>query len=191
MPIWIQPAGKRGRGPFFSQGPQIFMYSLLQLSFLSLQPRASFSNSEGRSPGSYIIIPLLDLRTSAESVPFLTKDWLLKPKGLFLTRRHSRKFLKAYLYHGISPGGAEPASDAERDLEDESHKRWFHILPGFPGGSNDKEPSCSKGGLGCIPGSGRPPGERNGPPFPYSCLAHSVDRGTRWAAVHGVPKSRT
>ena len=47
------------------------------------------------------------------------------------------------------------------------------------------------GGLGSIPGSGRFPGEGNGNPLQYFCLENSVDRGTRWATVHGVPKSQT
>ena len=47
------------------------------------------------------------------------------------------------------------------------------------------------GGMGLIPGSGRSPGEGNGDPFQYSCLANPMDRGTWWARVHGVAKSRT
>ena len=37
-----------------------------------------------------------------------------------------------------------------------------------------------------IPGLGRPAGEGNGNPLQYSCLENSMDRGTRWATVHGV-----
>ena len=33
-------------------------------------------------------------------------------------------------------------------------------------------------------------GEGNGPPLQYSCLENPMDRGARWAAVHGVAKSR-
>ena len=33
-------------------------------------------------------------------------------------------------------------------------------------------------------------GEGNGNPLQYSCLENSVDRGTCWAAVHGVAQSR-
>ena len=39
---------------------------------------------------------------------------------------------------------------------------------------------------GSIPGSGRFPGEGNRNPLQYSCLENSMDRGTRWAIVHGV-----
>ena len=42
-----------------------------------------------------------------------------------------------------------------------------------------------------IPGLGRPTGEGNGNPLQYSCLENSMDRGTRWATVHGVAKSQT
>ena len=45
--------------------------------------------------------------------------------------------------------------------------------------------------IGSIPESGRSPGEGNGNPLQYSCLGNPVDRGVRWATVHGVTKSRT
>ena len=38
--------------------------------------------------------------------------------------------------------------------------------------------------LSCI-------GEGNGNPLQYSCLENPVDRGTWWAAVHGVTQSQT
>ena len=34
-------------------------------------------------------------------------------------------------------------------------------------------------------------GEGNGSPLQYSCLENPMDRGTWWAAVHGVAKSQT
>ena len=34
-------------------------------------------------------------------------------------------------------------------------------------------------------------GEGNGTPLQYSCLENPLDTGAWWAAVHGVPKSRT
>ena len=34
-------------------------------------------------------------------------------------------------------------------------------------------------------------GEGNGTPLQYSCLENPMDRGTWWAAVHGVAKSWT
>ena len=34
-------------------------------------------------------------------------------------------------------------------------------------------------------------GEGNGTPLQYSCLENPMDEGARWAAVHGVAKSRT
>ena len=41
---------------------------------------------------------------------------------------------------------------------------------GFPGGSDGKEPTCSAGDLGSIPGLGRSPGGGHGNPLQYSCL---------------------
>ena len=34
-------------------------------------------------------------------------------------------------------------------------------------------------------------GEGNGTPLQYSCLANPMDRGARWAAVHGFARSQT
>ena len=68
------------------------------------------------------------------------------------------------------------------------------IKRGFPDGSVSKESSCNAGQTGdkdLIPGSGRSPGEGNGNPPQFSCLENPMDRGAWWAAVHGVPKSRT
>ena len=48
---------------------------------------------------------------------------------------------------------------------------------GFPCSPTDKEPLCSAGDLGSIPGSGRSPGEGKGNPLLYSCLGNSMVRG--------------
>ena len=47
------------------------------------------------------------------------------------------------------------------------------------------------GDSGSITGLGRSPEEGNGNPPQYSCLENRMDRGARWATVHGVAKSRT
>ena len=62
---------------------------------------------------------------------------------------------------------------------------------GFTGGSDSKESACNVGDLGSIPGLGRFPGEGNGKSLQYSCLENSMDRGTCWATVPEVAKSRT
>ena len=49
-----------------------------------------------------------------------------------------------------------------------------------------KESTCNAGGPGSTPGSGRSPGERNGYPLQYSCLANPMDREAWQPAVHGV-----
>ena len=54
---------------------------------------------------------------------------------------------------------------------------------GFPGGSDSKVSAYSAGNLGWIPGSGRSPGEGNGHPPQYFCLANSMDGGAHWAGV--------
>ena len=45
--------------------------------------------------------------------------------------------------------------------------------------------------VGSIPGSERSPGGGHGNPLQYSCLENPMDRGTWWATVHRVAKSRT
>ena len=52
-----------------------------------------------------------------------------------------------------------------------------------------KESACQGGRYGFIPVLGRSPGEGNGNPLQYSCLRNLVDRGARWATVHGAAKS--
>ena len=54
-----------------------------------------------------------------------------------------------------------------------------------------KNPPADAGGLGMNPGLGRTSREGNDNAFQYSCLANSMDGGTRWATVHGVTKSDT
>ena len=39
-----------------------------------------------------------------------------------------------------------------------------------------------------VPGLGRSPAVGNGNPLQYSCLENPMDRGTWWAAVHGVTR---
>ena len=62
---------------------------------------------------------------------------------------------------------------------------------GFPGGSVIKNLYANVRDGGSIPGSGSSPGEGNGTPLQYSCLENPMDRGTWWAAVHGVAQSQT
>jgi len=62
---------------------------------------------------------------------------------------------------------------------------------GFSGGSDGKEYTCSTGDLGLIPGWEDPLEERLA--IHSSILAWRIpmDRGTWWAIVHVVAKSRT
>ena len=65
---------------------------------------------------------------------------------------------------------------------------------GFPGATGVKNLPVNAGDvrdMGLTPGLGRSPGGGHGNPFQYSCLENPMDRGTWWAAVHGVAKSQT
>ena len=44
--------------------------------------------------------------------------------------------------------------------------------------------------MSSIPGWGRSLGGGHGNPLQYSCLENPMDRGTSWAMVHRVTKSR-
>ena len=59
----------------------------------------------------------------------------------------------------------------------------------FLDSSNSKESARSAGDLDSIPGLGKFPGEGRGNPLQHSCLENPVDRGTWWAAVHGITES--
>ena len=57
-----------------------------------------------------------------------------------------------------------------------------------------KNPPASAGvarDVGSIPGLGRSPGVGSGKLLQYYCLENAMDRGTWWAAGHGVTKSQT
>ena len=51
-----------------------------------------------------------------------------------------------------------------------------------------KNPLANAEDSGSVPGLGRSPGEGNGNPLQYSYLGNLMDRGARWATVHGVSK---
>ena len=71
--------------------------------------------------------------------------------------------------------------------------RILENQPGFPSGTSGKEHTCQcrRRDMGLIPGSGRSPGGEHGNPLQYSCLKNLRDRGTWWATIHRVTKSRT
>ena len=54
-----------------------------------------------------------------------------------------------------------------------------------------KESACNAGNESSISGKGRSPGGGNGNLLQYSCLKNPTNRGTWWATVHEVTKSRT
>ena len=63
--------------------------------------------------------------------------------------------------------------------------------PSSHGGSDSKEAACEAGDPSLIPGSGRSPGEGNGNPLQYYCLANPMDREAWQATVHGVAELDT
>ena len=55
---------------------------------------------------------------------------------------------------------------------------------GFPVCSDSKESTWNAGDLGSIPGLGSSPGEGNGNPLQYSCLASLMDKGAWQGLTH-------
>ena len=100
--------------------------------------------------------------------------WLGGKESAYQCRRH-----RFDPWSGKSPRDAEQPEPVLLSLGD------------IPGGPDDKEPICNTGDPDLIPGLGRSPGEENDYPLQYSGLENSMDRGTWWATIHGVPKSRT
>ena len=93
---------------------------------------------------------------------------------------------------GIEPGSPALQADA---LPSEPPGKWLSTVPAeyystwvFPGGASGKEPACSAGDPGSIPGPGRSPGEGNVNPLQYSCLGNPMDRGAWQATLHGASK---
>ena len=60
---------------------------------------------------------------------------------------------------------------------------YIYTCMGFPGGTSDKESTCS------IPGLQRCPGGGHGNSLQYSCLENPMNRGA-WRYVHRVAKSQ-
>ena len=54
-----------------------------------------------------------------------------------------------------------------------------------------ESPPANTGDAGLIPEMGRSPGGGHGNPLQCSCMENPMDRGPRWATVHGVAKSCT
>ena len=60
------------------------------------------------------------------------------------------------------------------------------LTQGFPGASVVKNLSANSGDTSSIPGSGRYSRDGNGNTVQYPCLGSPMDKGARWATVHGV-----
>ena len=60
------------------------------------------------------------------------------------------------------------------------------MLMGLPWWLSGKEPACSAGEVGLIPGLGRSTREENGDPLRYSRLGNPKDRGAWRATDYGI-----
>ena len=67
-------------------------------------------------------------------------------------------------------------SEFPRAVVSTGFKRLPRIQMDFPGGSDNKASACNAADRGSIPGSGRSPGEGDGNPLQYPCLANLMDR---------------
>ena len=71
------------------------------------------------------------------------------------------------------------------------NKVTINIYLSFSGGLVVKNLPASAGDSGSIARLERPPGGGNDNLLWHSCLKNPMDRGSWWAAVHGVSKSWT
>ena len=86
----------------------------------------------------------------------------------------SRPDLDAVVKESLCEALSQPRPQAQEVLGAEAEPACFQdsvCLEGFPGGSDGKASAWNVEDPGSIPGSGRCPGEGNGYPFQYSCLA--------------------
>ena len=92
-------------------------------------------------------------------------------------------------------GGCQPAEELSTTADAETRQSWGNTVcslhGGFPSGSDGKESACNARDLGSTSGTVRSPEEGNDNPLQYPCLENSTDRGSWWAAVHGVAKNQT
>ena len=125
----------------------------------------------------------LDDITDARDVNFGTVGKMVRDRGLAWCSSWSCKELDTTrsLNNHNNPSFC-PLADSECCWYLRIH---FHE---FLGSSDGKECTCNVGDLGLILRSC--PGVGNCNPLQYSCLENSMDRGARWATVHGVPKSQ-
>ena len=100
------------------------------------------------------------------------------------------------LLQGIFPtqGSIIPPLPSSTDSKSLFFKSVSPLLPWttFPGGSASKEPACQwrrRKRQSFNPRVGKIPWQRQWLPTPVLCLGNPMDRGTWWAAVHGVAKS--
>ena len=74
----------------------------------------------------------------------------------------------------------------KKHAELERKQQFLQVSQGVLVVKNPPSNAADAGDVGLIPGMGRSPGEGNGNPLQYSCLANPMDRGAWQAAVHGV-----
>ena len=92
----------------------------------------------------------------------------------------------------VPRSGIEPRPSAVKVQNPNHWTTWEFPMVDFNCSSSVvKNPPANAGDMGSTPGSGRPPGERNGNPLQYSCLGNPMDRVGWWATVHGVIKNQS
>ena len=98
---------------------------------------------------------------------------------------HTPRFVNSMLSAKLNKTGqgrraAEDELIREHDQSKNLNLSKLQETADFPGGASGKESTCNAGvmgGMGLIPGLGRPPVGGHDNPLQYSCLDNPMDRG--------------
>ena len=125
-----------------------------------------------------------------------TKSFALRTAGTFLLKQFQSVIVLMMLRLSATNTGDMALGHLCKYLT-RKQSNWLIFMPskddskGFPGSASAKESACQCRRCGFNPWVRKIPGEGNGNSLQSSCLENPMDRGVRWATVHGIAKSRT
>ena len=119
---------------------------------------------------------------------FYTENWPAYFPGGRKKWQPTSVFLSGKSHRQRSLAGYSPWGHKELDMTQWLNNNFSGV---FPGSSVVKNSPANVGNVGMIPGLEDPLEKEIAAHSSYSCLGNPIDRGTLWAIVHGVLKSRS